>query len=108
MTDEQRLRRAQLRVRTVARVDDVAGQDTLEMSPEERVGMMWELAQSAWVPPTKPPMPNTDSSDMLCELYIVGVEHVIVGGRLEPSRSISRSLPDDVDRQTTMARRNRP
>jgi len=34
MTDEQRLRRAQLRVRIVARADDMAGQDTLEMSPE--------------------------------------------------------------------------
>jgi len=46
--NEQRARRAKLRVRIVARSEDVAGQDTIDMAPEERVAMMWPLAQSAW------------------------------------------------------------
>lgn len=45
---EQHGRRASLRVRTIARLDDVAGQDTLDLTPEERVAMMWPLAQSVW------------------------------------------------------------
>jgi len=46
--NEQRAHRAKLRVRIVARSEDVAGQDTIDMAPEERVAMMWPLAQSAW------------------------------------------------------------
>lgn len=47
-TDEQRARRASLRVRVMSRLDDAVGQDTLVMTPDERVAMMWPLAQSAW------------------------------------------------------------
>ena len=46
--NEQRERRAKLRVRVVTRSEDVVGQDTIRMAPEERVAMMWPLAQSAW------------------------------------------------------------
>jgi len=47
-TDDQRARRANLRVRVISRLDDVVGQDTVAMTPDERVAMMWPLAQSAW------------------------------------------------------------
>jgi len=45
---EHRKRRAMLRVRVVTRSEDVVGQDTVDMAPEERIAMMWPLAQSAW------------------------------------------------------------
>jgi hypothetical protein len=41
-------RRASLRVRVVTRSEDVVGKDTIDMAPEERIAMMWPLAQSAW------------------------------------------------------------
>ena len=48
MTDEQRTRRASVLVRVTSRLDDAARHDALAMTPDERVAMMWPLAQSAW------------------------------------------------------------
>lgn len=43
-----RIDRGQMRVRVLRQRDDVEGSDAADLTPSERVAMMWQLARDAW------------------------------------------------------------